>query len=244
MNRRLFAVFLASVWLLSWTATARATEDDSCPTSLIPSYILPVSKAAVAAGRPIVIVALGSSSSRGAGASDPAHSYPAVLRAELGRLLPRLKVSVVNRGNDGEDVTQELARLGTDVIAVRPQLVIWQVGANGALRGTDPEVFRALVTAGVTRLADSGADIILMDNQRAPQILRASARIAIEAALADVARATGVSLFSRGAVMDTWRDRGFGYELFVGPDGLHHNDRGYRCIAEALSRAISASVAP
>ena len=83
-----------------------------------------------------------------------------------------------------------------------------------------------------------------MDNQRAPQILHASARIAIEAALADVARAMGVSLFSRGAVMDTWRDRGFGYELFVGPDGLHHNDRGYRCIAEALSRAISASVAP
>jgi acyl-CoA thioesterase-1 len=244
LTRRLFAIFLASVWLLHGTATARAAEDDSCPTAPIPSFRLPVTKAAVAAGRPVVVVALGSSSSRGAAASDPAHSYPAVLQVELSMLLPRLAVSVVNRGNDGEDATQELARLGTDVIAVRPQLVIWQVGANGALRGTDPSVFRSLVTAGVTLVADAGADVILMDNQRAPQILHASARVAIEAAVADVARATNVSLFSRGAIMDIWRDRGFGYELFVGPDGLHHNDRGYRCIAKALSRAISAAVAP
>ena len=39
---------------------------------------------------------------------------------------------------------EELARLDNDVLAVRPQLVIWQAGANGALRDTSPAAFRTM----------------------------------------------------------------------------------------------------
>ena len=85
-----------------------------------------------------VIVALGSSSTQGAMASDLAHSYPAVLQQALSAGLPEAHVAVINRGIGGQDAAEELARLDADVLAMRPQLVIWQVGANGALRNADP----------------------------------------------------------------------------------------------------------
>jgi acyl-CoA thioesterase-1 len=232
------------VLVLAGTVPALAADEESCPGVPIAPLVLPATKSAAALGQPIVIVSLGSSSSRGAGASDAAHSYPAILQVALNRLMPKAHISVINRGNDGEDATQELARLGIDILALAPRLVIWQVGANGALRGTDPAVFRALVTAGVSRLTEAGADVILMDNQRAPKILNAPNRKDIEDALADVAVKSRVNLFSRGALMDTWRDQDSGYDMFLSPDGLHHNDRGYRCLAEALAGAISAALTP
>ena len=102
-------------------------------------------------------------------ASDPAHSYPAVLQQALSAGLPEAHIAVINRGIGGQDAAEELARLDADVLAVRPQLVIWQVGANGALRNVDPAVFRAMVTTGVRRLQAAGADVILMDNQQSPR---------------------------------------------------------------------------
>ena len=153
-------------------------------------------------------------------------------------------VSVINRGVDGEDARKELARVETDVVALRPSLVIWQVGANGAMRHSDPLVFKSVVEKGVGLMGGAGSDVVLMDNQRAAQILQSPNRLGIEAAWADAARDTGSNLFSRGGLMDAWRDQGIPYDVFIGPDGLHHNDRGYRCFAEALARAIVAAASP
>jgi len=38
--------------------------------------------------------------------------------------------------------------------------------------------------------------------------------------------------------MDRWRDAGAEYEAFIAPDGLHMNDRGYACLADALAAAM------
>lgn len=238
------AALAMAMALAGGSTPAMAGTPDACPAAPVQTLSLPATKAALAGGKQVLIVALGSSSSRGAAASNPAHSYPAILEARLSALLPTASIAVINRGNDGEDAPRELTRLATDVIALRPQTVIWQVGANGAMRGTDPAVFHALVGAGVAKLRESGIDVVLMDNQRAPAIVRAAHHEAIERALAQTAAENASSLFSRGALMDAWRDAGFGYELFVSPDGLHHNDRGYRCVAEALAKAIAAAAVP
>ena len=235
---------MALVILLAWSAEALAADGAVCPTTPVAPLTLPVTKAAIATRHPVIVVTLGSSSTRGAGASDPAHSYPAILQAEIAKLMPSAAVSVINRGVDGEDARKELARVETDVVALRPSLVIWQVGANGAMRHSDPLVFKAVVEKGVGLMGGAGSDVVLMDNQRAAQILKSPNRLGIEAALADAARETGSNLFSRGGLMDAWRDQGIPYDVFIGPDGLHHNDRGYRCFAEALARAIVAAASP
>ncbi len=116
--------------------------------------------------------------------------------------------------------------------------MIWQVGANGVLHHTNPELFEELVEAGIRRLQRAKMDVVLMDNQRAPAILDAPDHAKLEQALAEAVKKTGASLFSRERLMDDWQRAGFPYELFVGRDQLHHNDRGYDCVGRALAQAI------
>ncbi len=184
------------------------------------------------------MVALGSSSTAGWHSTDIGHSYPAILQAELSAALPQAHIAVINRGIGGQDAAEMMLRLERDVIAVQPTLVIFQVGANGAMRGANPEEFHRVVAAGVRRLQASRADVVLMDNQRAPRIIASPDHIRIDQALADVAAQSGAGLFARGTLMDRWQRDGHPYSEFVSDDGVHHNDLGYRCVAKALAGAI------
>lgn len=214
-----------------------------CPGDPVMNKLsLPHLRAAVAGRTEGVIVALGSSSTEGAMASDSAHTYPAILQFALNKALPAAQFAVINRGIGGQDAPEELARLDTDVIAVHPQLVIWQVGANGAMRHADPVVFHRMVEQGVDRLTKAGIDVILMDNQRSPKVLAAVDHIVLEDSLRHVAQETGVNLFSRSHLMDFWSDEGAKPGLFTASDGLHHNDLGYLCVTQALAREIVAAV--
>jgi lysophospholipase L1-like esterase len=217
----------------------------ACPSAPgAPALTLPHLLSAVGNGVEGVIVALGSSSTQGAMASDLAHTYPAVLQKALTLGLPEAHVAVINRGIGGQDATEELARLEADVLAIRPQLVIWQVGANGALRNADPAVFRATVAAGVRRLQAAGADVILMDNQQSPKLLATADEPAFDQALAQVAKETGASLFSRRALMRAWDHDGAPLAQFIATDGLHHNDHGYQCVAQSLAQGILTALTP
>jgi lysophospholipase L1-like esterase len=239
-----FAAMLSFAALMSTAAPAGSHAGTACPAEpAMESLHLPHLRAALAAGTEGLIVALGSSSTQGAMASDSAHTYPAVLQAALEEALPRAHVAVINRGIGGQDAPEELARLQTDVIAVRPQVVIWQVGANGAMRHADPVVFHKMVSEGVSVLRAAGIDVILMDNQRSPRVLAATDHIVLEDSLHDVARETSVNLFSRSRLMDAWSDEGAKPGLFTASDGLHHNDLGYECVSQALAREIVAAVA-
>ena len=203
---------------------------------------LPHLYAAIAARTEGVIVALGSSSTAGAMASDSAHTYPAILQAALNKALPGDHFAVINRGIGGQDAPEELARLDTDAIAVHPQVVIWQVGANGAMRHADPFEFHRMVEEGVNRLLKAGIDVILMDNQRSPRVLAAVDHIILEDSLRHVAEETGVNIFSRSHLMDSWSEEGSKPGLFTASDGLHHNDLGYLCVSQALARQVTAAV--
>ncbi len=205
---------------------------------------VPKSRALMASNQELVIVALGSSSTQSWMSSNPAHSYPAVLQEALMRIFPGAHVAVINRGIGGQDASEELARLDTDVLAIRPSLVIWQVGANGALRDVDPTVYKTLLSSGIKRLQQAGADVVLMDNQRSPLILAAPKHLLIDQATAEVAAQTGSSLFARSLLMDSWQHNGVPYERFISSDGLHQNDLGYRCVGEAVAASIAAGLGP
>lgn len=229
--------------LITFVTVPPAAAAPVCPAQpVVPLMQLPHFRTALATQSQGLIVALGSSSTQGVMAANIAHSYPAVLQSVLAGALPSTHIAVINRGIGGQDAAEELARLDADVIAVRPQLVVWQVGANGALRNANPVAFNRLVTAGVTRLKAAGIDVILMDNQRSPKILAASDHVALEAALASIARDSGVNLFSRGRLMDAWSNEGAQPAEFLATDGLHHNDLGYSCVARALAEQIAAAV--
>jgi acyl-CoA thioesterase I len=243
LSRRIVAGIGAAAVVVCFSG--RALAERACPEDPpVPVMKLPHLRAALAHGQEGIIVAMGSSSTAGTMASDPARTYPAELQSYLSALLPSRHIAVINRGIGGQDAGREFARLEADAIAVRPQLVVWQVGANAALRGLDPHEFRDLVTAGVREMHAADIDVILMDNQRSPKLLASHEDTAVNEALAEVAHETGAALFSRNQLMESWEQGGDAPVQFVAADGLHHNDLGYRCIARALGSEIAAGVTP
>lgn len=233
------AAFLGAMLL---GAPAFAGEFAPCPGTKMPPLSLPHLKQALASNQDITIVALGSSSTAGVHASNVAHSYPALLQAELSKALPASHIVVLNRGIGGQDVPEELPRIDKDALAIEPELVIWQVGANGAMRHADTNLFAQLVTAGIQKMEAAGVDVVMMDNQRSPMVMAAPEHTRIEQTLSDVAKAEHAGLFSRSRLMDAWQDGGFPYADFVSHDGVHHNDRGYACVAKALAESIVAGL--
>src|SRR5271166_3573539 len=77
------------------------------------SYPLRHAARRLASGEPLTIVAIGSSSTAGAGASSAAASYPSRLAAELAQRFPGHDITVLNRGVNGEETERTLARFET-----------------------------------------------------------------------------------------------------------------------------------
>ena len=231
------SLLLAAALLLS-PAVIGVRAQEACPAVTMPPLALHKARQSFATGKQVVIVALGSSSTEGWMASNVADSYPAQLQADLEQAFPRSHFAIINRGIGGQDAKEELARLQEDAIAVKPDLVIWQVGANGAMENSNPGIFKDRMTRGLAQLKAAGIDVVLMDNQRSPAILASPEHAIIEQALADLGAAADVPVFSRGALMDAWKGAGMGYERFLAHDNVHMNDFGYRCLSEALANSL------
>jgi lysophospholipase L1-like esterase len=190
---------------------------------------------------PVKIVALGSSSTYGFGASTPAASYPSRLEEQLALGLPDQQITVLNRGISGEEATQTLSRLDADVIAERPDLVLWQIGTNALLRKIPLEPNSLL--EGMTRMKKIGADVVLIDPQYAPRFIATRDAERIVSIISAASSAAHVAMFHRFALMRRWHeiDR-LPLKTFLSWDGLHLNDWGYACFAKSLGTAILETV--
>ena len=235
---------IALALLLVFGIPLAGVAEGACPPAPHQQLAMPGTRAALANGRKVTIIAFGSSSTQGAGASSPARTYPAVLEAQLRAALPGARLRVLNRGLGGQEVTEMMARLETDVLSLGPALVIWQAGANAVLRGMAPEIFIAAMADGIGRLRARGIDVVLMDSQRAPRILNSPHFERFDAALRELSVRLGVPLFSRATLMQAWEASGTPHHKMLAPDGLHHNDRGYECIARALAQSVVNATQP
>ncbi|KRR20695.1 GDSL family lipase [Bradyrhizobium lablabi] len=205
---------------------------------------LPRVASKLVAGLPVVIVAFGSSSTAGYGATSPDFNYPNRLAAQLRRQYPTANISVVNAGKGGEDAPEMMKRLETSVLDMHPDLVIWQVGTNAVLRNLDPAETAKLVEEGITRIQAAGSDVVLIDPQYSPRVNEhAESAGKMMSLLNKVADLRKVGVFPRFAVMKDWHEKqAIPIENFVIADGLHMSDWGYACFAQLLGDDIIRSV--
>jgi acyl-CoA thioesterase I len=193
-------------------------------------------------GGPLTIVAFGSSSTEGFGASRPERSYPSRLAALLKAQFPGIPIRVLNRGVGGEMAPQMMARLDRDVLAERPDLVIWQLGTNSVLHDRDPAAEANWAKEGIARIRAAGADVMLMDLQYAPAVLLHARYREMLLVLAAVARSEDVPLVRRFAMMRHWSEDGaMSLPVMLAPDRLHMSDVSYDCLARQVARAILAA---
>ena len=236
------AVALAATGLASAEPRGVVSAPDCAapPTLSVIDAALDRSAARIVRGHPLTIVAMGSSSTKGTGASSPAMSYPSRLEAELRDRFPAIEIRVLNRGQGGEDVGQEIARFGQDVFALDPDLVIWQVGTNAVLRRDEFADDERSIRHGVGSIQERGIDLILMDLQYAPRVLARPAWSEMERIINETARRAHVGLFRRFEIMREWDHvQQLAPMAMIGPDGLHMTDASYGCLARQLAAALA-----
>ena len=199
------------------------------------------------------IVAIGSSSTAGNGTIKP---YPERLLSFLQQQYPKAGITMANKGIKGQEAPAELLRFDADVIAEKPNLVIWQVGTNAIWQPPDqhPPTFNQTTTAihdGLVKLRDkTEADVILMDLQYVPAVLTPAKRdkaIAMVEAISELAQDVGVNVFRRFAFMKGLvQVEQFPVDRLVDPADeerrLHDSDWATHRVSWALRLAIVGGV--
>lgn len=220
----------------------------TCPVSadhVIANGGLDHSRTAVAAGR-LTILAMGSSSIEGAGASRPGLGFVPLLEAGLERRLPGVEVTVINKGIGGETAKETADRLAREIEAGDPDLVIWQLGTNDMLRDRPMDHVFADFRRGEAVLDRAGVEVLLIDPQRLPEGTTNPSFRGRNPALGEMARLidleggrVGYAVLHRFAAMADWGrlERGG-----VGPDDLHLNDQGYACWAAVTAEGLAAAL--
>jgi len=222
----------------------RVTPEAACAvTEALPAHVasLPRFSEALLSGRPVRIVAIGSSSTQGVGASVPSRSYPAQLRALLELALPATHFEVVNLGVGGETAETTVERLRREIPRLNPDLVIWQVGTNDGLKGVPLDGYARTLRSALGFLRQRGDDVMLVGMQWTRTFAANPHYLSVRDATAQIAAEQGVTLVSRFDAMRRLADR-TGREELIGPDQLHMNDRGYRCLAEQVAATLARAI--
>ncbi len=147
---------------------------------------------------------------------------------------------MLNRGVNGDTDHDMLARFETDVIAERPDVVIWQLGTNSMLNGDRMDAHLPVMRDGIRQLRRTGADVVLLDPQYAPHVINGGPAGTIVDLIAQAARGAGVNLFRRFELMRRWREvERMAFDKFLAEDEFHMNDWSYGCVARALGTAMA-----
>jgi lysophospholipase L1-like esterase len=231
-------VFAASAAICIGPIEARAGGSPTCPATAPAAFAENGAAAPLAepsGGRRLRILAIGSSSTLGVGASSADAAYPAQLEARLSGDWDIL-ADVVNAGVGSETSDTTLKRLVQALAGTPPDLVVWQVGTNDAVAGVDPEAFRANLTAGVAAAQARRVPIVLVDPQFYFGIKNLARFQQYVTIIADVGAAKHVPVFSRFAMMKAWAAKSTAtLRAALAPDGFHMDDEGYACFARALA---------
>lgn len=193
---------------------------------------------------PLRIVAIGSSSTAGAGATSPTKSYPARLQLELSRLWPDEKIQVINAGVNGQLASDMVARLDKDVLAKSPQLVIWQTGVNDAIRGVPIDAFKKSLMAGIERVQRARIDLVMIDQQYYPKFDKLKNGAQYLTAIRDVAHQYRVPVVQRFRIMKHLLDsHQFTTMTMLSSDQFHLNDQSYDCLGKLLAESLRGATA-
>ena len=191
--------------------------------------------------RVVKVLAVGSSSTSGVGASSPYATYPVRLEADLEGLFKGVDVDVVARGVPGEVGLGACTRMKREVADVRPDLVVWQVGTNDAMARADVGEFKLNLSRTLQWLAKNHIDVVLIDPQYVERLAADTHYVQMIKAIEDVAREERVLLVHRfSAMADLAKQRG--ESAILASDRFHLNDLGYRCMAEYAAGAIVAGI--
>jgi acyl-CoA thioesterase-1 len=184
--------------------------------------------AAPAGARTLQIVDIGDSLTAGLGLPAD-EAFPARLEARLKE--DGLSVQIANAGVSGDTTAGGLARLDW-ALGDKPDLVILALGANDALRGTDPATVKANLDKMIDKIEASGAKLLLL-GMLAPPNWGKGYEEAFDRIYPDLAKTHRVPLypfFLEGVAMNPDLNQ---------PDGLHPNQKGVGVLVDRIAPVVA-----
>lgn len=213
---------------------------DACE---VPSYLVTTEAKlarlaeAISTRKRLDILVVGGASSMLAGPDGVGMSYPARLEAALRERLSGVLVTVTTSLQAKKTAAEVAPALEGLARERKPTLVIWQTGTMDALKGVDPDDFRAAIDSGLTALAEAGVDTILMNLQYSP---RMETMITVAPYLDNIrvgAEEHGVPLFDRFSMMRYWNESGR-FDLFNSARGFGLAKQVHDCIGHTLAAFV------
>jgi len=249
-SRKAVAVLLGCLIVASLPA-ARAAEESppvelakfcAVPDDVVPNGFLKHAREAYRAGKPLRIVAFGTSSSAGTGAANRAEAYPARLQADLQERFA-IPVEVVNKSVGGQSARQMASRLEDDVVSLEPSLVIWQTGTVDSVGNLQLEDFGRALSQGVEMLEKEGIDVIFMNMQYSRRIELLVNYGPYVDMMNAVATQSGAVLFDRLEMMRHWAGEGrLDFDNMPRAERASRAAKLHECIALQLGDMIEKAV--
>ena len=185
--------------------------------------------AAAVPAKPVKIVAFGDSLTAGLGLPVN-QAFPARLQKALES--KGIKVDMINAGVSGDTASGGRDRLDWS-IPEGTQAVILELGANDAMRGTDPNVTRAALSDILTQLKARKIAVLLC-GMLAPPNYGADYAARFNAIYPELAKKFGVPLYAfflEGVAADTKLNQ---------PDGIHPTAEGVDTIVKNILPTVEA----
>jgi acyl-CoA thioesterase-1 len=243
------------------TPATPATMEDHCPDAagfLTSEEPLTALAGAIAAGKPVDVLAVGSAiaigeengtgtgtgnengngNGNGNGGSFPYHMIDALHAA-----LPAVDFRLTLQGARGLTAQDMLRVLDAQLAGHRYPLVLWQTGTVEAVRGLRPDSLHAALEAGVLHIRARGGDTVLIDPNYS-RALRANTEIdPYMQVLRQVAGLPGVVLFPRYDLTRAWVQKGeLDVESAPKAQRVAAVDALHRCVGAALARFVLRSL--
>jgi hypothetical protein len=241
---RLIVVALLCALVGSMALARDGNECIEAAGSVAPDFGLPKVARAISAKK-LDIAVIGTASSELNGAAGTNIAYPTWLEESLRRLLPGVAVKVTTHARPRETASEMEAKLQRVLGETKPALVIWQTGTADAIRGVDPDEFRASLDDGIDKLRAAGTDIAFMNMQYSPRI---EAMLAVSA-YADAMRIVAVKreavLFDRFTIMKRWNESGV-FDLNGPTRTTNIAEKVHGCLGRLLAGTVveGAKIAP
>jgi len=228
-------------WLCACTVSLAQMSCSSTPTleSVLAEVCPPIPSlvAALKSKTQITIVAIGSSSIKGVGASAPDKTFPAQLEKMLRSYFPDKSVVVLNKGVNGDRIDQMSQRFESDVLSYNPDLVIWQTGINDALQNKVP-IFISELPAALSFLKRKATNLIIMDLQYTGEA-QDSSQILVEQTLLNETSNQSVGVLPRYKLMqEVVKQDIYPLSRILYTDNLHLNDLGYEILSKCAMNRI------
>jgi lysophospholipase L1-like esterase len=217
-----------------------APETDPCE---VPGHILfgesklEHVKKAVEENKKLTILVVGSGSSALPGTDGAAKAYPGRLEEVLRKRYPQVDVKVISVAKSGQTAAAMAQSLDKALLDRKPDLVVWQTGTVDAMRGVDPDSFRASLDDGIDHIIDAGADLILMNMQYSPRTETMISLSNYTDMMRVVARDRDVPLFDRREIMRYWNDNG-NFDLNLATKDVATAYKVHDCLGRALASLV------